>query len=79
MRVPHCGAKRFNVDIKYESSKKISYKRVIKMFLIPLKEFPITCNARKKKEKRKRERSWHHKHEKEIKGSKFRSSSVNSV
>lgn len=51
MRVPHYGAKRFNVNIRYESSNKISYKRATKMFLIPLKEFPITCNTRKKKER----------------------------
>lgn len=73
--------KQFNVNIRYESSNKISYKRAKKMFLIPLKEFPITCDTRKKKGKKK-EKSWRHKYEKEIKGGKFRSSSetgVNSV
>lgn len=72
--------KQFNVNIRYESSNKISYKRAKKMFLIPLKEFPITCDTRKQKEKK--EKSWRHKYEKEIKGGKFRSSSetgVNSV
>lgn len=76
--------KQFNVNIRYESSNKISYRRAKKMFLIPLKEFPITCNTRKKEKekKRKKEKSSRHKYEKEIKGDEFRSSSetgVNSV
>lgn len=61
--------KQFNVNIRYESSNKISYKRAINFLLRAIQE----------KRRRKKKRISHHKYEKEIKGSKFRSSSETGV